>query len=412
MINGAARGYRHVAVLGGGLQGCCTAIELAKRGSQVTLYDRNNVLLAGAATANEGKIHLGYVYGSDPSLATARLLLRGARSFAPLVRSYLETEHAISTSGPFLYAVHRNSQLSVEHYGTYLNAVHDLIASAKDRECYFGADFSAPVRQLTRSELEKQFDPDHIIAAFATPEIAIDVVALASAMRRRISQEPAIEVRSGCSVTAVSADDRGFLVNCVDTASGVTDSARFSSVVNALWDGRLAIDATLGIRPLKQWIHRLRHGIRFRLDDPASLPSVTLTLGPFGDLVAYNDGSYYVSWYPACMTATSDALAPPDWPAYPDEPLRTRIVSQSFAAFGQIIPKLRNASPREVVVRAGVIVAWGSTDIDDRGSELHRRSEIGVHSRGRYHSIDPGKLSMAPYFAAVCADRIMSKSST
>ena len=52
-----------VAILGGGLQGCCAALALATRGIRVTLYERNSTLLAGAATANEGKIHLGYHVG-------------------------------------------------------------------------------------------------------------------------------------------------------------------------------------------------------------------------------------------------------------------------------------------------------------------------------------------------------------
>ena len=47
-------------------------------------------------------------------------------------------------------------------------------------------------------------------------------------------------------------------------------------------------------------------------------------------------------------------------------------------------------------------------DIDDPASELHRRYEIGVTSSGRYHSVDPGKLTMTPYFAGVCADRIVA----
>jgi hypothetical protein len=55
-----------------------------------------------------------------------------------------------------------------------------------------------------------------------------------------------------------------------------------------------------------------------------------------------------------------------------------------------------------------VIVAWGETDIYDPGSELHRRYEIGVTSAGRYHSIDPGKLTMAPFFAEQCAQRIIA----
>ena len=43
-------------------------------------------------------------------------------------------------------------------------------------------------------------------------------------------------------------------------------------------------------------------------------------------------------------------------------------------------------------------------------ANLHRRHDIGVHSYGSYHSIDPGKLTMAPHFAAICANRILSKS--
>jgi hypothetical protein len=75
-----------------------------------------------------------------------------------------------------------------------------------------------------------------------------------------------------------------------------------------------------------------------------------------------------------------------------------------------IVPSLRDLDANElsdVCVKGGVIVAWGQTDIDDPQSELHRRFEIGVTSSGRFHSVDPGKLTMAPYFADVCADRIV-----
>jgi hypothetical protein len=73
------------------------------------------------------------------------------------------------------------------------------------------------------------------------------------------------------------------------------------------------------------------------------------------------------------------------------------------------VPSLRALDANtleDVTVKGGVIVAWGKTDIYDPASELHRRFEIGTTSTGRFHSIDPGKLTMAPYFADVCADRI------
>jgi glycine/D-amino acid oxidase-like deaminating enzyme len=58
-----------VAVLGGGFQGCCAAIVLASRGVECTIFDQDREILNRAASANEGKIHLGYMYASDPTNA-------------------------------------------------------------------------------------------------------------------------------------------------------------------------------------------------------------------------------------------------------------------------------------------------------------------------------------------------------
>jgi FAD dependent oxidoreductase len=399
-----------VAVLGGGLQGCCVAIELAMRGIRVTLFERNSTLLAGAATANEGKIHLGYTYASDRSLTTARTLLRGALSFDPLVQRYLDSDVPLAASEPFIYAVHRESQVKVDDFATYLDATHSLVIAAAGRDNYFGVDLRPTPKRLTQAELESRFDTAYVTAAFDTSEIAIDAGAMATSIRRRIAEESRIEVRTGRKITAVEDDDTCLRVHSTGIDSDDPDSDTFTSVVNALWDGRLAIDATRGVHPGRKWIHRFKHGIRFNLVDTATLPSVTIVLGPFGDLVAYGHGSYYVSWYPACMTDHTDALVPPAWRAEPDDSRRSRIVKKSFAAMGVIVPELASVRPQNIAVRGGVIVAWGSSDIDDHASELHRRHDIGVHSNGSYHSIDPGKLTMAPYFAKICADRIISKS--
>ena len=117
----------------------------------------------------------------------------------------------------------------------------------------------------------------------------------------------------------------------------------------------------------------------------------------------------YLTWYPECLQAISTDLTPPDWATYPPEPLRSRILTGTLRAFAGIVNSLNGLSAEdlpEACVKGGVIVAWGKTDIYDPESELHRRYEIGVTSLGRFHSVDPGKLTMAPYFAEVCAERI------
>lgn len=58
---------RRVAVLGAGIMGCSVAIQLARRGFDVTVFDRETAPMAAASRWNEGKIHLGYIYGADPT---------------------------------------------------------------------------------------------------------------------------------------------------------------------------------------------------------------------------------------------------------------------------------------------------------------------------------------------------------
>jgi len=69
-----------VAVVGAGVYGCTIAVELARAGHQVDLYDRHRDLLHGATRANQLRLHSGYHYPRSPSTAKAALV--DARRFA------------------------------------------------------------------------------------------------------------------------------------------------------------------------------------------------------------------------------------------------------------------------------------------------------------------------------------------
>ena len=400
-----------VAVLGGGLQGCCVALALAERGINTAIFDRNDRLLSRAAVANEGKIHLGYMYANDGSYSTARLMMQGALAFAPFFARHLGlAQGSISISRPAAYVVHRDSQRTPDQVSRYLKSVHTLIREASEgrRDAYFGRDLADEPRMWSGEERETQFDPQVALAAFDTPEVAIDPAALAVAVRNRIGADRRIDVRLGHQVTSVD-DANGLEV--VLQAPGRAVRERFDHVVNALWDGRFAINETRGLRPNRPWLHRLKYGVSFRLPRGTNLPpSATFVSGPFGEVVSHADGLTYLTWYPICLQGISKDVTPPEWPTYPTEPLRSGLLEGTLKAMAQFVPCLRALNPGElqdVTVKGGVIVAWGETDIYDPASELHRRFEIGVTSAGRFHSVDPGKLTMAPYFADVCAGRIL-----
>jgi glycine/D-amino acid oxidase-like deaminating enzyme len=400
-----------VAVLGGGLQGCCVALALAERGIDTAIFDLNDRLLSRAAVANEGKIHLGFMYANDPSLSTARMMMQGALAFAPFfVRHLGLSQDSLSISRPAAYVVHRDSQRTTDQVSRYLKSVHALIREASEgrRDAYFGSDLKDEPRMWSGAEREAQFDPQVALAAFDTPEVAIDPAALAAVVRNRIDTDGRIDVRLKHQVTSV--DDANGLEVVLQAPGGMVRE-RFDHVVNALWDGRFAINETRGLHPDRPWLHRLKYGVSFRLPRGTNLPpSATFVSGPFGEVVSYADGLTYLTWYPVCLQGISTDVTPPEWPTYPPEPLRSDILQGTLKAMAQFVPCLRALDPGEledVTVKGGVIVAWGETDIYDPESELHRRFEIGVTSTGRFHSVDPGKLTMAPFFADVCVRRIL-----
>jgi hypothetical protein len=171
------------------------------------------------------------------------------------------------------------------------------------------------------------------------------------------------------------------------------------------------LDSTLGVHPPLQWTHRYKlalHGSEGRLDD---IPSVTITLGPFGDVVSFPDGRVYLSWYPVTKVAASTSIVPPDPENELDDRARADIAQRVLTELSRVLPALRDGrlEPGQFEVRGGHIFAWGETDISDPSSRLHQRHQVGVMSVGRYHSVDTGKYGLAPLHAMVVAARILGE---
>lgn len=394
-----------MAVLGAGLQGACVALELARHGIEVDLVDRADAAMTGASCHNEGKVHLGYVYANDPSGLTARTMIEGALEFAPLLRRWLGPEfHEVTASDPFLYVVHRESLLDVptveRHFEACRAMVVDLL-EGRDPD-YFGADPRVAPRRLSDAELGERFSPATVLAAYATDEVAVDPLALAGAIRRALRAEPLVDLRLDTHVRAVTPLDDGAIVH-----TDLWDD-RYDHVVNALWDGRLAVDHTAGVAPTRPWLYRMKYFVRLAPSVP--LRSTTIMLGPFGDVVTYAGGDAFLSWYPAGRLGTSAEMTPPAWSTTLEDVLAKEVRVGVVKGLSGIVPAIGDVPESELAegrVVGGVIFAHGHSDIDDPASVLHERHDIGPVSHGRYHSVDTGKLTMAPRFARLLVERIL-----
>jgi glycine/D-amino acid oxidase-like deaminating enzyme len=396
-----------VAVLGAGLQGSCIALELARRGVEVDLVDRAGTPMTGASKHNEGKVHLGYVYANDPTRRTARTMIEGALEFGSLLRRWVGDDlDDVGRGAPFSYVVHRDSLLDVAEVEQHFDDCHAIALELLDgREPdYLGGDPRIPPRRLSRSESAPHFDPATVLAAYETRELAVDPWSLASVVRRALAREPGIRLRTDTDVRAVTRLEDAVLVHTDRSDDG------YDHVVNALWDGRLAIDETAGIATERPWLYRMKYFLRLRPTAP--LPSTTILLGPFGDVVTYDDGSVFLSWYPSGRLGTSAELRPPDWRPELDGVLAKEVRAGIVEGLADLVHGVRTLPAADLDdsrVVGGVIFAHGHTDIDDPASVLHERHEIGSSSHGSYHSVDTGKLTMAPRFARLLADRILAE---
>lgn len=400
-----------VAVIGAGIQGCSVALELASRGVPVTLFEQRSRVLDGASRHNEGKIHLGFVYAADPSLRTARLMARGAGRFAPTIARWLGPElcrDAIVVSRPFTYAVHRDSLFDPDELEATYARIADVIAEEIPPGDYFGVPEPGLVERLSAGQAQA-YGTD-VAAAFRTAEIAVEPDALADGLATAVAAHREIEVVTDAVVHWV--DAQAATLGWRLTSGGDDRSKAFSQIVNCAWGGRLALDESAGLAPPPNWSFRMKYFARIPIgigEGAVRLPSTTVVLGPFGDVVDYGDGTAMCAWYPVGRRQWSGEIDPPDWASVLHGEEAQQVIMGTADGLSGIVPaasELLLGEADRASVRGGVIYARGDTDVDDTASELHERHQVGVFSHGRYHSIDTGKYTTAPLFAVELADRI------
>ena len=404
-----------VLVLGAGLTGVTAALELARAGVAVTLVDQDERPMNRASLRNEGKIHLGFVFAHDHTLATARLMIEGALRFRSLLCGLAgDAVDALVPSHPFTYLVPEDSLLTPEEIGQRYAAMEKFFAEQM-REYpgldYLGTHPDSVFRPVPLGSLGGHIRTEGLVGAFRTAELAIDTQTLAAVLQAAVAAEPGIRFLPRHKVMAV--ERRGGHFQAEGSCSDGLWRLRAEQVVNASWESRFRIDATVGIEHPPGWLHRLKYRVIARLPERMRAgPSITMVVGPYGDVVVRPDGTAYFSWYPLGLRGWTHDLAPPDaW----DAPCRGEVLQVerrevAAALLGAIdawYPGAAQAVP--LLVDAGAIVAYGRTDVNDPASGLHDRTRVGVLSVDGYHSVDPGKLTTAPLFGVRAARAVLAE---
>ena len=287
--------------------------------------------------------------------------------------------------------------------------------SALVREHADAADYLCPATEasahrLSASELAALCDTPEIVAGFRVPERSVSTVWIADRLVDAVAAEPRIEGRWGVRVTGVRRPGGSHDAPMhMDTSEGL--DGPYDAVVNALWDGRLVVDAARGLPPPSTWSHRFRRSLFVRTSRPVTMPSAVIGIGPFGDVKNYNGRDLYLSWYPAGLAVEGTAVEPPPVPPL-DDVARAGLIDAVLTHLGAVFPSVAALRPaiESVQVEGGWVYAAGRGALDDRQSTLHRRDRAGVFRDGRYLSIDTGKYSIAPWIADRLAAELLPSS--
>ncbi|NND34858.1 MAG: FAD-dependent oxidoreductase, partial [Saprospiraceae bacterium] len=365
-----------VAVLGGGIQGICVALALAKDPRYIIhLIDKNKSLLQETSLINEGKIHLGFVYALDDTFQTAERMLHDGLSFAPTLE-YL-VGHKIDwgriSSSRFEYLVSQHSMVGKDLLLEYYHKINDCYQTLKDDDLlhYLGNRLDSLLPPLEVAGLDNFGE---IKAGVVTEEKSVNTIKLRRILLEAVSASTSIHTETDCLISHIRRDVSGFRLT--GEKSHAAWQENFDIVVNCLWTGRLQLDQQMGMLPDFKWIYRKKYRLLAMLPTELQwLKSYTIVQGQFGDLVNYETSQEtYLSWYPSCMKGLSHEVTPPK--SWSEEADQEQIIRESLTSLNRIFPGIEMA--RVLNLSSGVIFARGKTDISDVESELHTRFEQRV----------------------------------
>lgn len=416
------------AVLGAGITGCCLALELAARGISVDLIDKAAQPMTGVSLHNEGKLHLGFVYAKDPNRSTHVKLIEGSLAFPHILEELtgVDPKGCFSPSS-FHYYVPNDSQLSLVEIENHFDAVQKCIAEqlSGSGDKYLGASANRSFESNTGGRHAALFNPELTLGSFRTVEQSVSTEAVAELLCQAVARTPGIRFIGGATVESVAIASKEQVIVSA-TKEGLRTDRNYPAVINCLWEDRLRIDQTAGILDSSQWIYRFKTTVRAKRPALVNsrIPSATGILGSYGDVVNHGNGDFYLSWYPICKIAQSvggdgrdlnTAMHPSavermrraldgNWPwlaghiaAFAHRGFVRRVIEELAGYIPSLQELLRTKGADRV--GGGVIVARGASDIDDRNSGLHARSQIGPSAHGSYFSVDTGKYCMGPLFA-------------
>lgn len=229
---------QNVAIIGGGVGGCCTALELAKTGQfNIYLLEKNHELMRESSDATPGRLGLGFHY-SDKT--TALHFLHVTVDFTKRYGQFRQ-EIGRNQSHPLRrgrYFVVKNSLVPIKHILDVYEAIKEEYTKMvrDDPSCEVFGPPEDIYRVLQPQEFEADVEMEKIEMGIETAEELLDWARLREFLIDQLEKKVNfIKVLRNTKAVMIRAHDHGYVIDGINIFHGGAVKISADLVVNASW---------------------------------------------------------------------------------------------------------------------------------------------------------------------------------
>ncbi len=395
-----------ITIIGAGIGGVSTALELVKLGHKVRLIEAKEEILDRTSNITPGRLGLGFHYPGDSSHNTAKDVIRGALEFKKKYPDMLikNASHQKNLTHGWYFLV-KNSYLSESDFIHYCNSIKTIYEEICD--IYkFNFEENQFFRRLSVNEFDKIVSLDKISVGIETYEELVDWPKFKWFLTNEIVNNGNIEVLNNRWVTNIEDLQGSFLLSLQHKKN--IEKIESQILINATCEYRLKIDEMIGHVPKEQWVNRLKLVSSITLPNKLKeVHSIFFTQGPFAMFTNWGNGNGFLTYAPITNMGTVHGNDIPEYWEHIiskgiDLSMQKVIGRSMIEGISQFIPTMKNAKLN--YVKAGVVHHSGTGNIYDPKSGIHKRTDTGYYKvKEGFYSLNIGKLVFAPMYAKALA---------
>ncbi len=218
-ISAVVQRMRHsVAVIGGGIFGVLSALETARHGHPVVLFEKEPDILLGASLVNQCRVHMGYHYPRDAR--TAKQSLQAKTRFEDMFRDAI-----------------------VKRLNNYYLVAKEGSLTTADAYLAFCKKIGLPhIREWPK---RTRINKEKIALSVRVPEQSFDASRIRGILLKRLSGVPNVTLLTSAAVTGIAR--REGVLTIQYEVDGEERSFESGAVVNATYGGLNHINRFMGI---------------------------------------------------------------------------------------------------------------------------------------------------------------------